>query len=112
MEEKTIFDSIRNWADKRGIYKGGDTKTQYLKLNEESGELARALLNDDVNEAVDAIGDMVVVLVNLAELLNLEANTRGGFDHGISIETCIDNAWNEIKNRQGKMINGTFVKDK
>tara|TARA_R110002074_G_scaffold132641_2_gene276050 strand:- start:175 stop:1008 length:834 start_codon:yes stop_codon:yes gene_type:complete len=93
------FDLIRKWADKRGIYKSGDTKTQYVKLQEEAGELAKAILKNDEAEFVDAIGDCVVVLTNLAHL--------GGY----SIEECIDAAYTEISNRTGKMTNGTFVKE-
>ena len=95
----TNFDNIRTWARDRGIYKTGDSKTQYVKLMEEAGELAQALLKKDNPEIVDAIGDMVVVLTNLAEL------------EGYRIEDCIQSAYDVIKSRQGKMINGTFVKD-
>lgn len=94
-----IFKLIRMWAKDRGIYTDGDAKTQYVKLQEESGELAKALLDDDQYEVQDAIGDMVVVLTNLAEL------------RGLKIEDCIQTAYNEIKDRNGKMINNTFVKD-
>ena len=93
------FDLIRTWATERGLYDKGDTKTQFCKLMEEAGELGRAVLKDDHEQFVDAIGDMVVVLTNLAEL------------GGTSIEQCIDAAYAEIKNRKGKMINGTFVKN-
>jgi len=93
------FQLIRDWADKRGLYDEGDTKTQYCKLIEEAGELGRAILKDNHAEFVDAIGDMVVVLTNMAML------------GGTSIETCIDAAYNEIKDRKGGMKNGTFVKD-
>ena len=93
------FDLIRTWADERGLYDKGDTKTQFCKLMEEAGELGRAVLKDDNAEFVDAIGDMVVVLTNLAHL------------GGTTIEECIDAAYNEIKNRKGKMSNGTFVKN-
>ena len=93
------FDKIRDWAKERGIYKKGDPKTQYLKLMEEAGELGRAILKDDQLEVVDAIGDMVVVLTNLAELRN------------VSIEACIRDAYMVISKRTGKMVNGTFVKD-
>ena len=97
--QQSIFDSIRNWAQVRGIYENGDVKTQYVKLQEESGELAKALLKDDQAEVVDAIGDMIVVLTNLAEQRN------------VKVETCIASAYNQIANRTGTMINGTFVKD-
>jgi len=93
------FDLIRLWADERGLYDKGDTKTQYLKLIEEAGELGRAILKNDRDEFVDAIGDMVVVLTNLAELGDT------------SIEHCTDSAYEVISRRTGKMVNGTFVKD-
>jgi len=93
------FDLIRRWATERGLYDGGDTKTQFCKLMEEGGELGRAILKKDQHEFVDAIGDMVVVLTNLAHL------------GGTTIEQCIDAAYAEIKTRKGKMLNGTFVKN-
>jgi NTP pyrophosphatase (non-canonical NTP hydrolase) len=92
------FDLIRQWAKERGIYDKGNSHTQYVKLMEEAGELAQALLNKDSYEIKDAIGDMVVVLTNLAVL------------EGMQIENCIDSAYNEIANRTGTMLNGTFVK--
>ena len=94
-----IFNCIREWADERGLYEKGDPKTQYIKLMEEAGEVGRAILKEDTDEIIDGIGDMVVVLTNLAEL------------HGITIEECIQEAYNVISKRTGKMINGTFVKD-
>ena len=97
--DKDRFQLIRDWAGERGLYTGGDTKTQFCKLMEEGGELGRAILKDDKKEFVDAIGDMVVVLTNLAHL------------GGTTIEECIDAAYNEIKTRTGVMSNGTFVKD-
>ena len=93
------FDLIRFWAQDKGIYAKGNSTTQYVKLMEEAGELAKALLNNDKAEIVDAIGDIAVVLTNLAEL------------EGLKIEDCIDTAYNVIARRKGKMINGTFVKN-
>ena len=97
---ESVFVNIRRWALERGIYDKGDAKTQYVKLMEEAGELAQALLKDDKKEIVDAIGDMVVVLTNLTSLAT-----------DIRIEDCIDAAYDEIKNRKGSMTNGTFVKE-
>jgi len=93
------FQLIRDWAGERGLYTKGDTKTQFCKLMEEAGELGRAVLKDDKAEFVDAIGDMVVVLTNMAHL------------GGTTIENCIDEAYKVISKRTGKMVNGTFVKD-
>ena len=98
-EAETYFNLIRYWASERGLYEKGNPHTQYVKLQEEAGELAKALLENDHDEINDAIGDMVVVLTNLAHI------------HGTDIEVCIAQAYNEIKGRKGKMINGTFVKE-
>ena len=68
---KNYFPLIRDWAEERGIYEHGNSHTQYVKLMEEAGELAKALLDDNIDEIEDAIGDMVVVLTNLAELNDL-----------------------------------------
>ena len=62
-----VFDDIRSWATDKGIYDKGNAKIQYLKLIEETGELAQALLNGDKDEIQDAIGDMVVVLTSIAK---------------------------------------------
>ena len=93
------FDLIRLWARDRGLYDGGDPKTQALKLVEEVGETCRAILKENKANAIDGIGDCVVVLTNLAELLDMP------------IEKCIQAAYDEISARKGKMINGTFVKN-
>jgi NTP pyrophosphatase (non-canonical NTP hydrolase) len=94
-----VFEDIREWARTRGIYDSGDVKTQLIKLYEETGELSEAVLKDSKLDIVDAIGDSVVVLTNLA--------TLAGFD----IEHCIDAAYGEIRQRTGAMVNGTFVKE-
>jgi NTP pyrophosphatase (non-canonical NTP hydrolase) len=94
----TVYDDIRAWAKAKGIYNSGDARTQYVKLMEEAGELAQAILKNDEPEVIDAIGDMVVVLTNLAKL------------RGHNIEDCITSAYNVIKSRTGKMVDGTFVK--
>jgi len=96
---ENIFECIREWADERGLYDKGDPKTQYIKLMEETGEIGRAILKNDTDEIIDGIGDAVVVLTNLAELC------------GVPIEECIQEAYNVISKRTGKMVNGTFVKD-
>ena len=98
-DDSERFQKIRDWAGERGLYTKGDKKTQFCKLMEEAGELGRAVLKDDQPEFVDAIGDMVVVLTNMAHL------------GGTTIEECIDAAYKVISKRTGKMVNGTFVKD-
>ena len=97
-KKPNVYKLIRQWAQERGIYDKGDSKTQYIKLMEEAGELAKALLTNNKLEIKDAIGDMVVVLTNLAKLENMK------------LEDCVYSAYTEIANRKGSMQNGTFVK--
>ena len=99
MKLNNEFETIRQWANNKGIYKKGDIKTQYIKLQEECGELAKAIINKDDIEIIDAIGDCVVVLTSIAHFNNCK------------IEDCINTAYNAINKRKGKMINGTFVKN-
>jgi NTP pyrophosphatase (non-canonical NTP hydrolase) len=98
-KKPNVYKLIRQWAQERGIYDKGDSKTQYVKLMEEAGELAKALLTNNKLEIKDAIGDMVVVLTNLAKLENMK------------LEDCVFSAYTEIANRKGSMQNGTFVKN-
>jgi NTP pyrophosphatase (non-canonical NTP hydrolase) len=98
-KDDAMFSRIREWAQDRGLYDEGNAHTQYVKLQEEAGELAKALLKNDKPEIIDAIGDMVVVLTNLSHM------------QGVTIEECIESAYRVISKRTGKMINGTFVKD-
>jgi NTP pyrophosphatase (non-canonical NTP hydrolase) len=100
MKLKNEFRPIRIWATEKGIYAKGDIKTQYVKLQEEAGELAKAIINNDKNEIIDAIGDCVVVLTSLAHFSD------------ITIEECINSAYNVISKRNGKMVNGSFIKNK
>lgn len=93
------FDRIRGWAVDRNLIEGALPKDQWLKLIEEIGELAKAIGKNDKGQIIDGIGDSVVVLTILA----------GQFE--LKIEDCIDAAWDEIKDRKGKMINGIFVKE-
>ena len=97
--DNLIFNKIREWGNKKGILNQGDAKTQLIKLYEETGELSQAVLKNNKEDIIDAVGDIVVVLTNFAEFA------------GSNIEDCIQSAYDEISNRTGKMINGTFVKD-
>lgn len=94
------FEPIRRWARERKLYDEGDIKTQVLKLQEEVGELAKAVLEKKDAETWDAIGDCIVVLTNIAAFSKMP------------IEECINQAFYQILNRKGVMFNGTFVKDK
>jgi len=110
------FELIRLWAMSRGLYAKGDVKTQIIKLQEEVGELAKAIINNDVEEIIDAIGDCVIVLTSIAKFannINMPKNNFTGsqLENNITIEQCINSAYNVIKKRNGKMLNGSFIKD-
>lgn len=94
-----IFEYIRQWAEDRNLVEGSTPEKQVLKLVEECGEMAAALARNKMPEFKDGIGDQVVVLTILA------------WQKGVYIEDCIFQAWDEIKDRKGKMIDGVFVKD-
>ena len=93
------FDLIRDWAYKRNLILGSDIKSQTVKLGEEFGELCAGVARHKRDLVKDSIGDIVVVLTILAE------------QYSFSIEECIDAAYDEIKDRKGKMINNVFVKE-
>ena len=93
------FVRIRGWAHQRNLVSGSTTDKQFMKLIEEVGELAAGLARKDDVKIMDGIGDAVVVLTILAEQL------------GFSIEACIERAYDEIKGRKGRMVDGGFVKE-
>jgi len=99
MKMTNEFQPIRDWAEEKGIFQKGDVKTQYVKLQEEAGELAKAIIKNEKDEFIDALGDCTIVLVNLAKL--------GGYN----LEDCVNSAYNIISKRKGNMINGSFVKE-
>ena len=99
----TTFDGLINkvigWADDKGILVRDNAPKQMLKVLEEVGETSGALLKDNRDEIVDGIGDSFVTLIILSMQLGLHPSE------------CLEAAWNEIKDRKGKMLNGTFVKE-
>lgn len=100
MNIEKIEASVICWANNRNLIEGTTVEKQCLKLSEEVGELCRAVLHNKRDDTIDGIGDCLVVLTNICEKLKID----GG------LYTCFLQTWNEIKDRQGVMINGTFVK--
>lgn len=95
----SVFEKIEQWARDRNLIEGSNRQAQMLKLTEEVGELAHSVAKDKPEEFRDAIGDCVVVLTILA--------AQGG----VSIEHCIEGAYETIKDRKGRMIDGVFVRE-
>ena len=107
---------VENWGEERGLLMEEGTpnpdvhqqerylyldekNAQTLKLMEEVGELAKAVAYRDEKALIDGIGDCAVVLIILAA------------QHGLTFEQCLDHAWDEIKDRTGKLEDGLFKKD-
>lgn len=90
---------IADWAEARNLIKGATMKDQLTKLFEEGGELAGAIARQNHEKIVDGIGDCFVVLTILA----LQAGT--------TVTDCAAAAYEEIKDRRGKMVDGVFVKE-
>jgi len=96
---QTFQENVEQWASDRNLIEGSSPGKQLKKLLEEVGELASAVACDDMEEIIDGIGDACVVLAIIAK------------QSGTSLGHCQDVAWNAIKDRKGKMINGVFVKE-
>lgn len=92
-----LLSNIVYWASDRNIIEGATSKDQCLKLIQEVGELSDSLCKG--NSPIDDIGDCMVVLAIIAE------------QHGLTISNCLEHAYNDIKDRKGKMIDGVFVKE-
>ena len=88
---------IKQWHHDRNLIDGSDDKTQFAKLIQECGELSDNICKG--RDIRDDIGDIMVVLINIAERNNL------------TLTECLEVAYNDIKHRKGKMIDGVFVKE-
>lgn len=95
----TVFEKIEAWAEERNLINGSDSFRQLAKLMEETGELASGIAKQRPDVIADSIGDCVVVLTILAA------------QNGLFIENCIEAAYNEIKDRKGRMVDGVFIKE-
>ena len=88
---------IKQWHRDRNLIDGATDKDQLAKLIQEMGELSDNICKG--RDVADDIGDTIVVLINIAERNNL------------SLTECVNHAYNDIKDRKGKMIDGIFVKE-
>jgi NTP pyrophosphatase (non-canonical NTP hydrolase) len=96
-----LIDNITQWADDKGILSPENAPKQSMKVMEELGETMGAILKGkNTNEVIDGIGDTFVTVIILAKQLGLEPTE------------CLESAWNEIKDRKGKTVDGTFIREK
>ncbi|MGV3275980.1 MazG-like family protein [Staphylococcus hyicus] len=92
-----LIKQVEQWSIDKGLHNGNRDR-QALKVWEESGEIAKAMSRNRIEELKDGIGDTVVTLIILAQ------------QHGWTLEECLQFAYDEIKDRTGETRNGTFIK--
>jgi NTP pyrophosphatase (non-canonical NTP hydrolase) len=96
---KVLIKQVEEWAEAKGILAHATTLRQAEKTLEETNELICAILNEDSHEIKDAIGDIIVTIIIQAKM------------QGLTIEECLQSAYDVISKRTGKMMNGQFIKD-
>lgn len=89
--------AVAAWHQDRNLIDGSDDKNQVLKLIQEVGELSDSICQGA--SPIDDIGDIIVILVNIAERNDL------------SVASCVAHAYNDIKDRKGRMVDGIFIKE-
>ena len=94
-----LIANVKQWADDKSLLKEENSHAQMLKVLEEVGETAGAILKKKNQEIIDGLGDSFVTLIILCYQLGLEP------------KECLSTAWNEIKNRKGKTVDGTFIRE-
>ena len=92
-----FIDNVVQWHHDRNLIDGSTDKDQTLKLLQELGELSDSVCKG--KDIKDDIGDMLVVMLNIT--------TR----NGVTLSECLARAWDDIKDRKGKMVDGIFVKE-
>jgi NTP pyrophosphatase (non-canonical NTP hydrolase) len=99
MKFDNLIDNVVGWASDKDILKKENATKQMLKVIEEVGETAGALAKNKEDDIKDGIGDSFVTLIILAKQMGFEPSE------------CLEAAWNEIKDRTGKTVNGVFIKE-
>ena len=92
-----LIKKVAQWHHDRNLIEGASDKDQFCKLIQEAGELSDNICKG--KDISDDIGDMIVVLINIAERNNL------------TLKECLERAWDDIKDRKGKMVDGIFIKE-
>lgn len=100
MKFEDLENAVIDWADDRGIYEHSTAQAQFLKAVSEMGELADAIAKKDMPGMEDAVGDVLVCLINFCAMWEMTPTQ------------CLQKAWWQIKDRNGRMIpGGVFVKE-
>jgi len=96
---ETLKEKIHQWGAERDLYIQGTIFGQVNKLKEETKEVEQAFLYEDKESFIKEIGDLYVVLINLCKMID------------VTPEHCIYQAYEKIKDRKGKMVDGMYIKE-
>lgn len=99
MTFEELHEAIIQWAENRNMISPKNTSRQYMKVSEELGEIAEGINKNNREQVEDSLGDILVTLIILAQDLNFD------------LLDCLNSAYNVIKDRKGKTINGVFIKE-
>ena len=89
---------VVEWAEKKGLIKPENAYSQFIKMVEEFGELGGAIIKRDNENEIEEFGDVLVTVIILAEQRNID------------IKLALNLAYNKIKDRTGKLVDGSFIK--
>ncbi len=99
MNTEQLIDRVIQWGEDRNLIKGSTPERQVKKTQEELDELKEAIGEENGEAIIDGIGDVAVTLILIAA------------QFGFRFEDCIAAAYEEIKDRKGRVIDGLFIKE-
>lgn len=94
-----LHEFIIKWANDRKIINPKNASNQFIKVTEELGEIAEGINKNNREQIKDSLGDSLVTLIILAQDLNFD------------LLDCLNSAYNVIKDRKGKVIDGSYIKE-
>jgi len=109
-----LIQAVVEWGHERGLHEGTDLQPQFVKLTEELGELAAGVARKDEARIIDAVGDMLVVLINFGAVFANHVYEEGNDRDDLKLNFllyCLGVAWEQIKHRHGRTEDGVFIKE-
>lgn len=104
---KELINSVERWSDNKGITDNSSPEVQWMKVIEEVGELSKAISESREDDTVDGFGDVLVTLI----IENYLLRKNGKLKENQTIEHCLGVAYDVIKDRDGELVNGLFIKE-
>jgi NTP pyrophosphatase (non-canonical NTP hydrolase) len=98
-EIKELEMLIANWAEEKGLLNPEFAPKQFMKIQEELGELASAIIKEDIDKEIDGFADVLITIIVLA------------WQRNINLKHALNMGWDEIKDRKGVVLKGSFIKN-